>query len=33
MTVEISSDPETRAKQLALLRSYGYDTSAYGRST
>jgi hypothetical protein len=27
-TVALSSDPVERAKQLELLRSYGYDTSA-----
>lgn len=29
LTVELSSDPEARAKQLALLRQYGYDTTSF----
>jgi hypothetical protein len=28
-TVELSADPEIRAKQLALLKEYGYDVSAF----
>jgi hypothetical protein len=28
-TVALSSDPTERARQLELLRSYGYDTSAF----
>jgi len=29
MTIELSRDPETRAKQLLLLEDYGYDVSSY----
>ena len=28
-TVALSSDPVERAEQLELMRSYGYDTSAF----
>jgi hypothetical protein len=29
MTIELSEDPETRAQQLELLKSYGYDVSSF----
>ena len=29
MTIELSDDPETRAKQLELLKEYGYDVSQF----
>jgi len=29
MTIELSEDPETRAKQLQLLKDYGYDVSEF----
>ena len=28
-TVELSSDPDQRRQQLALLKEYGYDTSQF----
>jgi len=31
MTIELSEDPETRAQQLELLKSYGYDVSSFER--
>jgi hypothetical protein len=29
MTIELSTDPAARAKQLSLLEEYGYDVSSY----
>ena len=33
MTIELSTDPVARAKQLALLEEYGYDVSSYRLSS
>jgi hypothetical protein len=31
MTIELSEDQETRAQQLELLKSHGYDVSPFER--